>query len=90
MSNPLDANGVEALLDKLDRIELGARNLDAYLKWILGPESPGHHPTMPSAVAFFRGQFDKHVFEPGDSRFNDAQDARRAPLTSPEEKNNGQ
>jgi hypothetical protein len=30
-----------------------AESLAPYLKWMLGPESPGYHPTMPSAVAQF-------------------------------------
>jgi len=30
-----------------------ANNLRPYLEWTIGPESPGCHPTMPSAVAAF-------------------------------------
>jgi len=33
-------------------VEAGNRLLP-YLAWTIGPESPGHHPTMPSAVAQF-------------------------------------
>lgn len=33
-----------------DPVREAAQNLMPYLKWTIGPESPGHHPTMPSAV----------------------------------------
>jgi len=45
VTNTADA-GLEAL------VEAGNRLLP-YLAWTIGPESPGHHPTMPSAVAHF-------------------------------------
>lgn len=56
---------LRGLVSRLEDIELGARNLNAYLKWQLSPESPGYAPTFPSAVAHFRGQFDDWVFAPG-------------------------
>ena len=34
-------------------VEAG-RNILPYLEWTIGHESPGYHPTMPSAVAAFR------------------------------------
>lgn len=74
----MSKSSVESLCDKLDAIELGARNLDAYLKWQLSNESPGYAPTFPSAVAYFRGQFDDWVFAPGHSRFKHHQQERRA------------
>lgn len=40
-----------ASLDTVGEVERAARNLLPYARWTIGPESPGHHPTMPSAVA---------------------------------------
>lgn len=37
--------------------EAAARHILPYLRWTIGPESPGHHPTMPSAVAAFQKAF---------------------------------
>jgi hypothetical protein len=34
-------------------LEEALRNIKPYLVWTVGPESPGHHPTMPSAVDVF-------------------------------------
>ena len=35
-----------------------ARYIRPYLNWTIGAESPGHHPTMPSAVAAFTTALD--------------------------------
>jgi len=35
------------------RLVKACRNILPYLRWTIGPESPGHHPTMPSAVGAF-------------------------------------
>jgi len=35
-----------------------AQKLAPYLYWTIGPESPGHHPTMPSAVREFLNALD--------------------------------
>lgn len=37
----------------------GMRYILPYLEWTIGRESPGHHPTMPSAVAEFRATLAK-------------------------------
>ena len=57
--------------EALERAELAARNLMPYLEWQLSAESPGHHPTFGSAVAYFKGSFAPWVFAPGSSRFDD-------------------
>ena len=63
--------------EALEKAEHAARNLMPYLEWQLSAESPGHHPTFGSAVAFFKGSFAPEVFAPGSSRFDDWH-ARRA------------
>ena len=49
------AAGAEAatLRKRVDALEKAARRLSPYLEWQLSDESPGHHPTFPSAVASF-------------------------------------
>jgi hypothetical protein len=42
---PLDAPA------PVDPVAEAARVLLPYLRWTIGPESPGHHPTLPSAIA---------------------------------------
>lgn len=39
--------------DTVARLVEAAKVLRPYLTWTVGPESPGHHPTMPSAVDAF-------------------------------------
>lgn len=39
--------------DAVARLVKAAKALRPYLRWTIGPESPGHHPTMPSAVDAF-------------------------------------
>ena len=38
---------------EIARLRGAARNIMPYLHWTVGPESPGYHPTMPSAVDDF-------------------------------------
>ena len=58
MIRAIDADEVLAGLrpapDAVARLVDAARALQPYLDWTLGPESPGHHPTMASAVAAFK------------------------------------
>jgi hypothetical protein len=42
-----------AIQARVKVLEEAARNIKPYLVWTVGPESPGHHPTMPSAVDTF-------------------------------------
>lgn len=42
-----------ALLDQIEAMRKACRNITPYLKFTISDESPGHHPTMPSAVAEF-------------------------------------
>ena len=42
-----------ALQAHADALAVDARSLKPYLDWTLSAESPGYHPTMPSAVAAF-------------------------------------
>lgn len=44
---------LEALRAERGRMVEAARNLLPYLRWTVGEENPGFHPTMPSAVAAF-------------------------------------
>jgi hypothetical protein len=44
---------VEALKAENERLTRAMRNIKPYLVWTVGPESPGYHPTMPSAVQAF-------------------------------------
>ena len=39
---------------EIERLRTAMRHILPYLNWTIGEESPGHHPTMPSAVAAFR------------------------------------
>lgn len=41
------------LSSEVERLRIACRRIMPYLRWTIGPESPGHHPTMPSAVAEF-------------------------------------
>jgi hypothetical protein len=48
------AHATSELLEELERlrcVEKAARGILPYAEWTIGDESPGHHPTMPSAVA---------------------------------------
>lgn len=38
-------------------LKLAALDITPYLRWTIGDESPGHHPTMPSAVGAFMTAF---------------------------------
>ena len=40
--------------DAVARLVGAALALQPYLEWAVGPESPGYHPTMVSAVAAFK------------------------------------
>lgn len=48
------AREVEGLRAEVARLEKAGRYLMPYLTWTIGAESPGYHPTIPSAVAAFR------------------------------------
>lgn len=39
---------------KVETLEAAARNITPYLNWTISAESPGFHPTMPSAVGAFK------------------------------------
>lgn len=41
---------IERLRGELERLQKAGEAIVPYLKFTIGPESPGHHPTMPSAV----------------------------------------
>lgn len=43
---------------EVERMRKAADYISPYLRWSVGDESPGHHPTMPSAVAAFHVAFD--------------------------------
>jgi hypothetical protein len=48
---------VIALLDEIEALRKAAAHILPYLRFTIGPESPGHHPTMPSAVTAFEEAF---------------------------------
>lgn len=48
-----DLREIERLRAENERLATAMRNIKPYLEWTIGPESPGYHPTMPSAVASF-------------------------------------
>lgn len=39
---------------EIDRLRRAGSLILPYLEWTISSESPGHHPTLPSAVAEFR------------------------------------
>jgi hypothetical protein len=43
----------DELAARVKVLEDAGQNIKPYLVWTIGPGSPGHHPTMPSAVAAF-------------------------------------
>ena len=52
--NPDGPDAVEkiaSLRARVEELETAGRYIKPYLVWTVGPESPGYHPTMPSAVA---------------------------------------
>lgn len=44
--------------EEIERLRKAADYISPYLRYTIGEESPGHHPTMPSAVAAFHVAFD--------------------------------
>lgn len=46
-------SALDTLRAEVVRLREAGRNIAPYLKWTISDESPGHHPTMPSAVAAF-------------------------------------
>ena len=43
----------------LEEARKAMRDIKPYLEWTVSDESPGHHPTMPSAVGAFLDAFAK-------------------------------
>lgn len=43
----------QRLREQVESLARACRNVKPYLEWTISPESPGHHPTMPSAVGAF-------------------------------------
>lgn len=57
-SVPREANTeIKELRIEIRRKDKAARSIIPYLDWTISDESPGHHPTMPSAVAEFKEVF---------------------------------
>jgi len=54
------ATRITALEAEKAELVKGMRYILPYLEWTIGKESPGYHPTMPSAVADFRATLAKH------------------------------
>jgi hypothetical protein len=54
---------VEELQKALENQQQAARYILPYLRWTISDESPGYHPTMPSAVAAFQVAFDLDTAE---------------------------
>jgi len=49
----IEATSPSALIAEVERLRKACRDITPYLNWTISDESPGHHPTMPSAVAAF-------------------------------------
>ena len=47
-------NLIETQAREIERLREAGQSILPYLVWAIGPESPGYHPTMPSAVKEFR------------------------------------
>lgn len=71
---------VAARDELVERLRKAADYIAPYLIWTVGPESPGYHPTMPSAVSAFLCAFD---IETGEKRAARAQAKSRAALAIP-------
>jgi len=50
---------VKELRAENEKLTRAMRNIKPYLVWTVGPESPGYHPTMPSAVQAFLGALER-------------------------------
>lgn len=50
---------VKALAERLDGDLKPLQTLIQYCDWTVGPESPGHHPTMPSAIGAARAALNR-------------------------------
>ena len=48
-----------------ERLREAGRNIMPYLQWTVGPESPGCHPTMPSAVDDFAAALTQEATDVG-------------------------
>jgi hypothetical protein len=57
------ANSLAAARVEIERLRLAADYISPYLRYTIGEESPGHPPTMPSAVAAFHTAFDINTAE---------------------------
>lgn len=47
------ADELSRLRAENERLRTAMRRIAPYLRWTVGEESPGYHPTMPSAVSAF-------------------------------------
>ena len=47
------ADEIERLRAENEKLREAGRRIAPYLRWTISEESPGHHPTMPSAVSAF-------------------------------------
>ena len=57
---------IDRLKATLAELIQAGRYITPYLTWTIGPESPGHHPTMPSACAAFAEALAKAKQEGGE------------------------
>lgn len=57
---------IQSVLDREAGLRSAARNILPYLRFTVGSESPGHHPTMPSAVAAFEAALTPVPIEAGE------------------------
>lgn len=48
-----NGQAASSLRARVEELETAGRYIKPYLVWTVGPESPGYHPTMPSAVGAF-------------------------------------
>lgn len=58
-----DEPSVDDLKAQIDHLRQACTRILPYLRWTVGDESPGHHPTMPSAVAAFQAALGAKTYE---------------------------
>lgn len=74
------------LEDEIVRLRRAIRNILPYVNWTIGPESPGHHPTMPSAAVALAATLEHPfgaVMDTPDGRLRPATHVHRSHLVYP-------
>lgn len=64
----------DILKEENQKLRDAADRISPYLRWTISDESPGYHPTMPSAVAAFHATFGIETAESRMKRFKERSD----------------